>query len=341
MKKNVTIHDVANHADVSIATVSNVINGTGRVSEKTVQVVKKTIKELGYYPNISARTMKKKSSKLIGVIIPFLTEKGDLHDNPFYWNLVSGIEKISRQHDYHAVLTIITNHKTIDLSFVKERNIDGVIVIGALYNTPLVYEIEALGIPSVFVDSYLMDEGAYQVFSDDEQGGYKGAKYLLDRGHKQIALIGGNKNVNGVMRVRYEGAKKAYYDENLNTNDLIYIDTSVSMKCGYQSGRFIIDNPKVTAIFCFSDILAIGLLKFFEEKNIKIPQDYSLIGFDNIEASEYTVPALTTIAQNAVEKGKVATQLLIEQIEGRKTESRKIILPISLIERYSHSSILK
>lgn len=335
VKKNITIHDVAKHANVSIATVSNVINQTGRVSEKTVLLVKETIKKLGYYPNISARTMKKKSSNLIGIIIPFLAEEGNLHDNPFYWNLVSGIEKISRKNDFHIVLSIITNQNIVDLNFVKERDLDGVIIIGALQDTPLVNEIESLGIPSVFIDSYLKDEDAYQVYLDDRQGGYVGVKYLLDQGHQHIGIIGGDKNVNGVMQARYEGAKKACINKNISIDNLFYIDTPVSMKSGYEAGQMIIDHPKVTAVFCFSDIIAIGLLKFFKEHKINIPDDYALLGFDNIEASEYTMPALTTIDQNAVEKGKVAAELLIEQIIGKQPRLRKIVLPIDLVKRDS------
>lgn len=338
MKKNITIHDVAKHANVSIATVSNVINGTGRVSQNTLNIVNNSIDKLGYYPNISARTMKKKSSNLISVIVPFQNEKGNLHDNPFYWNLVSGIEKVSRKNKFQVVLTGVTGDNDLSLNFIKERNIDGVVIIGASHNATLVKETKLLAIPSVFVDSYLMDEEVYQVFLDDEQGGYKGIKFLLDQGHKHIALIGGNKEINGVMKERFEGAKKAFAQTDITIDESIYIDVPVSMEGGYDAGEIIINHPKITAIFCFSDVLAIGLMKYLSEKKKRIPDDYALIGFDNISASQYTTPPLTTISQNTVHKGEVTANLLIDQImNNNDIKQKKIILPISLIERESTS----
>jgi LacI family transcriptional regulator len=335
MHSSVTIRDVAIDANVSIATVSNVINGKGRVSKETISKVKESIDRLNYYPNISARTMKKKESKLIAVIVPFENEEGNIHDNPFYWSILSSIEKCSKEKGFYTILIGMTENQNHNLDFIKERNIDGVIVIGAAENDPTVKFVREYQTPNVFIDSYLLDEEVFQVFLDDKQGGYMGAKHLLNLRHEKIIVIGGSREKHGVMNERMEGVYTAFKQAELARNKVHYIDAPVSMRGGYDAGTALSEIYGATAVFCLSDIIALGLLKYLNEHNIRVPEDYSVIGFDNISSVAYSSPALTTISQDTVRKGRVAVELLMSQINDDKIEQKKYILPASVKIRES------
>ncbi|RBW69825.1 LacI family DNA-binding transcriptional regulator [Bacillus taeanensis] len=332
MKQRTSITNVAEKANVSIATVSNVINGKGRVSKKTVDRVNKVIKELGFSPSMAARNLKAISSHMIGVVVPTLGHKGRLHANPFYWDLVSGIEEGARDREFHVMLTsVVEGEETF--SFVKERHLDGLIVVGGYEGMKSVEHLLSLDVPCVFVDSYLSNPDLYQVFLDDKAGGYMAAEHLTKLGHKRIAVITedrGHRGSEGVNYNRYLGYKKALEEEGIPVEEELIFekDVTTSAGSGYKVGREVLAKlDDVTAVITFSDIMAMGLMKYLNEHHINIPHDISVVGFDGLFFTEYMSPSLTTIYQDTVRKGQEAMQLLLDQIDGKNSVvKRKIVL---------------
>lgn len=334
MNIRATIKDVAKTAGVSIATVSNVLNGTGRVSSDTIKMVQKAIDELQFVRSASARSLKDKQSQMIAVVVPFL-EKGRLQDNPFYWQLVTGIEEGARNHRLHVLLIGADEDESYD--FVHERHLDGVIVIGVYDQSPVLEKIIDLQVPCVFMDSYLSDPSLVQVYIDDEAGGYIGTRHLIGLGHQRIALLTGKLMENGVNYKRWLGYRRALDEAGIIYDDSLIMQESVSSQGGYQAAQKIGDiSHSITAVFAFSDVAAMGMIKGFHDIGISVPHDISVMGFDNIFYCDYMIPSLTTVGQDIIKKGQTAVSLLLEQIGGgsRKAD-RNVVLPVSLKVRQS------
>jgi len=332
MQQRATIKDVARQAGVSIATVSNVLNGTGRVSSDTVRKVQQVIEELKFSPSMSARNLKDKRSHLIAVVVPFL-EKGRLQDNPFYWQLVSGIEEGARNHHLQVILIGVDDKETF--SFVHERHLDGLIVIGVFENSEVLKKILDLNIPCVFMDSYLSDPSLYQVYLDDELGGYIGTKHLIALGHRRIAVLTGKLVEGGVTYKRWQGYRRALMEADIPYSEDLIIEEPTSPMGGYHAAQIVGDaQNRISAVFAFSDVAAMGLIKGLHEIGLSVPQDVSVMGYDDIFYCEYMIPSLTTVRQDIVLKGQTAIKLLL-QGEKLKIEDRKVVLPVNLRVRQS------
>lgn len=333
--QKVNIKDVAEKAGVSIATVSNVVNQKGRVSEKMAQHIQSIIKEMGYSPNISARGLKQQQSYLIGMIVPFQNEEGNLQDNPFYWNLVSGIELGARHEKFHVILSGINEDQENTLDFVNDRHIDGLVVVGANRHSSLIQKINELNKPCVYIDSYLDDKEKYEVHLNDEQGAFDGTEYLLKRGHRNIAVVSGSLTEGGVTEARLKGHKSALEKKGLTFAGNHHIEVPVSIEGGLQAAAGLQNMNDISAVFCFSDVTAFGLMKGLNDAGISIPDEVSVMGFDDLYFSKFLLPPLTTISQDIRLKGKTAAQLLIGQIHHRHDIKKKNVLPTAVIERES------
>jgi LacI family transcriptional regulator len=336
MKQEVSIVDVAKKAGVSIATVSNVVNGKGRVSISTIQKVQRVIEELGYTPNLPARNLKTRRTDLIGLVVPTM-EPGRLQDNPFYWDLLAGVEEGARDRKFHIILTGI-DESTETFAFVKERRLDGLIIVGMNEGSQAIGRAMELGLPVVFIDSYLQDSELYQVNLDDRMGSYRATSYLIAQGHRRIALLIGDIPMErianyGVLHERWLGYRDALEEAGIPYDPQLMIKLPTSLEGGYQASNRLVELPDVTAIFSFSDISAMGLLKGLKEKSKSVPGEYSVIGFDNLFVSEYTSPSLTTVSQNILEKGQAAVRMLLDQIDGQPIAERRRTLPVDLIVR--------
>lgn len=335
IKESISIKHVAERANVSIATVSNVINGKGRVSNNTRLKVKKVIEELNYSPSMSARNLKTKKSHLIGVIVP-TTRPGRLQDNPFYWDLVSGIEEGARDKEFHVILMGVADGDEKDLSIVKERQLDGLIVVGGYEGSLTVEQIRKLNVPCVFMDSYISDNELYQVCIDDKLGAYQATKHLLDLGHEKIAVLIGDIPLNmvpkyGVLNERLLGYKEALFEKGIPFDEKLIIQYPTSMEGGYRAAKELAKRKEITSVFSFSDVSAMGLLRGFDESGIKVPDDMSVVGFDDLFLAEFTSPPLTTVHQDIVAKGQTAIMHLMDQIENKRVINyRKVVLPIEL-----------
>lgn len=335
--KRTTIKDVAKAAGVSIAAISYALNGKeSKVSKKTLEKIKATAASLNYIPDFSARSLVNKKSYLIGVVIPETEEHNQMIlENPFYSEIVSGIESELRKYNYHFILTGIDKGKGC-FDIPMQRNLDGAIIMG-IYNETFYDELKQVNIPIILVDSYIHDTDYRRVGIDDEYGGKLATKHLIDNGHTNIALVTGELKEDGVMGKRFLGYKSALEEANICFNPDNLFEDSVSFDHGVLAGKKIANiNQEVTGVFATADIVAFGIISGLRESGKRVPEDVSVIGFDDIMMSRMYIPQLTTIRQDIKAKGIKAVQHLIQKIDGVVTNHLdNVILPIELIERNS------
>lgn len=334
----INMKHVAEQAQVSVATVSNVINETGRVSKNTILRVKSVIEDLGYTPSMAARHLKTNQSQLIGVVVPTIND-GKLQDNPFYWSLVAGIEEGVRDTKFQVMLVGVDENES-QFSFVMERKMDGLIIVGANEGSNLMKAFVDIQVPCVFMDSYLSSTKVNQIGIDDRIGAYQATKHLIDLGHTSIAVLTGEvpyEKINryGVLHERIQGYQMALAEHGIPFKEDLLLNDHTNLEGGRQAAKKV-TRLDVTAVFSFSDVAAMGLLKGLDEQGLHVPDDLSVIGFDDLFMSAYTKPPLTTVKQDIVAKGQTAVMQILEKIESKRdVPYRKVVLPTELVIRQS------
>ncbi len=345
MKKQVSIKDVAREAGVSAATVSYILNETPNVSfvPETREKVMAAVTKLNYVANQAAKTLGSSrvqgntQSKLIGVVIPQTEnnrkESHIMFGNLFYGTFLSAVELEIRRAGYHMLLSG-TNPGQSYIDIVKSRTLDGVIILGA-YPSGDVSDYKRFNIPAVLVDCYFdTDQLFYSVRTDDRQGGYLATKYLLDKGHRNIAIVTGELKERGVNSERYQGYLDALEDAGIFPMETNLFSGYVDYGYGVEVARKIAqDRHDITAVFATADIIAIGLMNGLREQGVRVPEDVSVIGFDDAEYAKMCFPGLTTIRQNIKEKGKLAAQYVIAAATNERQQEKEKIIPIELVER--------
>lgn len=331
---SLTIKDIAKMAGVSISSVSRVLNSkTNGISESTRQRVLEVIKQNNYRPNAIARSMITKNTKTIGLIIPDIR-------NPFFSDLARGIEDVASESKYSVLLcnTDSTLGKIIDyLWLLKEKNVDGMIF--ACSDPTLNQEVHTFvkqnNIPVVIVDRGLEDQMYSGVFINNEKSSYMATKHLLDLSHTRIGCIIGSRSIKN-SNERLEGYFKAHKELGVPVDKSLIKAGNYVMEGGYQAAKELLKNKDVTALFAFNDLMAFGVYQATEELGLKIPDDISVVGFDNLKYNLLLHPKLTTIEQPIYEIGEVATKLLLEQIEeGKNDQIKSVFLDTKLIVRES------
>lgn len=333
--RRTTIKDIASVVGVTPAVISYVLNGKEyKVSSDTVTKVRNAIKEMNYIPNLMARSLVNNKSMLIGVIIPQTEGSSQiLLKNPFYSEIIGGIEAKLRESGYHMLLSGVDKGSSY-LDTSVQRNLDGAIIMG-IYQEKFYEELKQARIPIVLIDSYISDNYFYRVGIDDELGGYLATKYLVEQGHRDIVLVTGSIKRDGVNEKRFLGYKRALNELNVFYNPDYVLEGPMSYQHGCMAGNIISERFKnITAVFAVADLIALGLIKSLALKGVKVPEDISVVGFDNISLLEYVFPPLTTIGQNINQKGETAAKVLIDIIESTPAKTAKnLILPIEIIQR--------
>lgn len=335
MKKRYTIKDVAELSQVSIATVSHILNGkTDRVSFETIEKVNRIIKDIGYVRSHSARAFKGKGSKLIGIIIPQLpTNEKLISDNPFYSEFISGVEHSLRNKGFGLVLNVYSGQEKFKETCLS-WNLDGVIAFGS-DEQEIVDLLLEIDLDILFVDSYKKDINAYYLNINDFQASYDLTEFLVKEGHKNFAFVTGNIPEKGVLRERFEGFKKALFDSDLKYDPRLVLQGDVTLQHGEKSARKILDiDSTVTCIISTADIIAHGLNLNFLKEGIKVPDDISIAGFDDTYLSKVMYPQLTTVNQNISLRGEIAGDLIVEVIN-KKQVQREIYTQYEIIKRGS------
>lgn len=331
--------DIAKRAGVSTATVSNVINGNHhKVSQATIEKVQKVIAEMGYRPSAAARSLASKESRIIGVVIPTVGEDQTFSINAYTNQAVSRLERYVRRQGYYLMVRSVMCCKEI-VPLFSAWNVDGVIFLGAFHEE--VEEIEKmLQVPTVYVDTYAPDIPIANVGINDHKGGYLMARYLLGKGHRKIALVSPDVNSPGVIRERYRGFCDALAAEGLPFPDSHIFTAETTAAGGAKAGTEIaLSGQGFTAVATMSDMTAIGVMSGLRMCGLRIPEDISVIGFDNLEAGKYVHPSLTTIAQDIETKCDTVGDLLFDMIRKKKKTAVNKVLDVELIERQSVKNV--
>ncbi len=330
-----TLKDVARLAGVSAATVSYALSGKRPISEETKRRIHDAIAELDYVPDLNARGLSMRDSKLIGVVVP-QTEPGDrlMFQNSFYAEILGSIEYFARQQGYHILISATDANESY-LTLAKKRNLDGIIVIG-MYPDDFYQQMKKTQIPIVLIDSYCNDHYYHNIRIDDAYGSYLATRYMLENGHERIAFFAGQLKENGVMKKRLLGYRQALEEFSLPFRKEYVFEGQIDYSSGIAlAGQFMRSGLDATGVVAAADILAIGAIKGFFEAGKRVPEDYSIIGFDDVEIAKYLTPGLTTVRQQISLKGQKAVELLLKHIEDPTLPKQEEVLPLQLVARGS------
>lgn len=327
-----TMNDVAKAADVSVATVSRVINKSGGVSKKLEQRVERAMKELRYHPSSLARSFKMQKTQQIGLIIPLL-------DHPFFSRLAQIMEQSLFQHDYRAIICNTEENEARELEYVElllRQRIDGVIINSAIANIDYLFDLKDQNVPCVLIDRNVEKFECSKVFSDNSLGGYEGMKYLLELGHRRIHVVAPFNFAQPVQH-RLRGIRQALAEYGVQeTPDMFITSSDPTFEMGVHAGVHLAQmEPRPTAIFGLTDVTAIGIMRGLTQMNMRIPEDISVMGYDGISLSAYVMPTLTTVAQPIEAMGKTAVDILLNQIQYPELEPARAVLPNELVIRES------
>ncbi len=333
-----TIKDIAQAVGVSCTTVSNVIHGrAGRVSADTIARINEAIDTLGYVPNMSARSLVSSSSRVIGMISHLAPHNNEsIVEDPFHSAFIGSIERTLSENGYYLMLRTVQTTSEL-VAFLHNWNVDGLFFTG-VFQDEFFQALSELNIPIVLIDSYVSHSNMCNVGLEDYKGGYTATRYLIDKGHRDIAFASPTIRQRGVVSERFLGYKDALAKADISFRpELVFeqeldLDTTISLGCR------LAERKDITAVFATADILAAGIMAGLHQSGRKVPEEFSVIGFDDINLCQLTSPKLTTIHQDAPFKGKLAVDFLMKLLEGSNMKEREIILPISLIERESVST---
>ncbi|MED2974585.1 LacI family DNA-binding transcriptional regulator [Fictibacillus sp. B-59209] len=310
MEGKANIQDVARRANVSIATVSRVINNQGGVRKVTEEKILKAIQELGYIRNAAARTMKSKDTKTIGVIVPDIS-------NPFFPLVMAGIEQKAREKGYFAILSSTNESPVVEEEILRnfiERGVDGVIITTANENGDHLKQLHEQGIPMVAVDRSIQSYDVDTVLVDNVKGSYQAVQHMILQGHEKIAIICGPQNTTP-GRERFIGYKKALKDYNLKLDERYIFQGDFGERSGYQAAHeFYSQNDRPTAIFSSNNLMTTGCVKAIGDLDWKLGEEISFFGFDDVDIATFLNPKLSVVSRPMNAVGEIAFQLLHERI---------------------------
>ncbi len=309
-----TLKEIAELAGVSVASVSNVINGNfNKVSRETRERIEKIIAENDYHPNAAARILSTQKSRIIILVLPHIGAYFTFNSNPYYGDLVAEIEKYLRERDYCLMVRCVDNCSEI-VPVISSWNADGAIFAGV--SSDEIKEIRSnLHCPAVFIDSYCEEEGVACVGINDYRGGYMSAIHLLNNGHTNIAFAAPKIGGEGVIHERFMGFCDACRERGVSISGEDIFEVDAILSNSIVAGQDIAFAPKkYTAVSVMSDVSACGIITGLARAGVRVPEDISVVGFDNLSMSKMMVPRLTTISQNIEWKARRAGDLLFEMI---------------------------
>lgn len=332
----ITIEDVAREAGVSVATVSRVINQNGAVSLKSEEKVNLAITKLNYRPNVWGQRLRRQESRMILIFVPYIS-------NPFYASIVSGVEDTVRKQGYGTMLCITNGDKTREQEFIKllyDGQADGAVILCVDKHDKNIERL-AKEVPVVQCCEYCMNEDISHVSVDNFAAANQVVQYLGSLGHERIGFVGSvNQFISSEDRQRgYEEGLK-YLGLSARDQYLTYADEDYSFNSGVQAGLKLLSlKERPTAIFCISDVLALGAVRAARNLGLEVTRDVSVVGFDDVEYATMLSPMLTTVSQPRYSLGKTSAQMLIQQIESGE-QSSSVYLEHKLILRESTAGIL-
>ncbi len=324
MSGRVTMREIADRAQVSLGTVSHVVNGTATVRPKLKARVMEAIRSLGFQPSALAQGLRQNRIRMLGMIVPDIT-------NPFFPAVVRGAEDVAFRDSYRLVLCNTDNDPAKEALYVRELRsyrAAGLLIIPAAGSDVVseLGEIPQESQPVVCVDRCPEGWKGDGVVTDGETGAYDAPRYLIEFHHRELAVITGPSEVpNSIQRLR--GFQRAVDEAGIKIRAEFIQAAAFDTSSGYQAGKRLLSmTPHPTAIFACNDMMALGVLHALQELGLRCPEDVSLVGFDNLEFCEYTRPALTSVYQPGYEMGAAAARLLLNRIAGSQDPPQRIAL---------------
>ena len=326
-----TIRDVARAAKLSPAAVSRYLNGDIVLPKASASRIDRAVRELNYQPNRLARNLSLGQSKMIGLIIPDIS-------NPFFATLACAVEDIAFKAGYGVLLCNTQNDRDREFSYLRllsSRQLDGILFLTSQAENPALAEILQRNRNVVLIDEDVPGVSAPRIFSENRAGAYLATRHLLENGHKRIAFIGGPRNLLST-RERFTGFENALKEHGLRPITQLVRFGPYTSDFGRETAlRFFEARKRPTAIFASSDYVALGVLNAAHGAELEIPGSLSLIGFDDMPLAELLQPPLTTVRQSAQDLGMEGAKVLLNLIAGEPVKRVETRLPVKLITRGS------
>ncbi|MGI8383025.1 catabolite control protein A [Robertmurraya sp. P23] len=321
---NVTIYDVAREANVSMATVSRVVNGNPNVKPATRKKVLEVIERLGYRPNAVARGLASKKTTTVGVIIPDIS-------NPFFAELARGIEDIATMYKYNIILSNSDQNKDKELHLLNTmlgKQVDGIVFMGGNISEEHVAEFKRSPAPIVLAGSLEDSEQVPSVNIDYEQATFDAVNTFIEKGHKRIAMVIGPFHEPINKEKKLVGYKKALEAAGITVDEALIVEGDYTYDSGIEAFDKLIELPeKPTAIYVGSDEMAVGVVHGAQDKGYSVPDDFEVISSDNTRISLMVRPQLTTVIQPLYDIGAVAMRLLTKFMNKEKVSEHTVVLP--------------
>lgn len=311
----VTIKDIAKQAGVSHSTVSRALHGSSLIAEETIERIRQIAVEMGYFPSAVARSLKTNRSHALGVVVSTI-------DDPFFSEILQGIEGVAQERGYSLLMAASQRDPEREQAIVqdmRERHVDGLIICSTSFNTEQRSKLLEYGIPIVMVNNQAAEEYRYSIYHDDVDGSRQVVRYLIELGHRHISYLGNS--ISGRTTLdRLTGFRQEMDIAGLTVHaDYIHDVPGSRPEDGITAlEHFLTLTQRPTAIFCFNDMLAIGVLSGLHNAGILVPEEISVVGFDNIVFSNYTNPPLTTFDQPKRYIGAEAARLILGLLDSAK-----------------------
>src|SRR5699024_1511765 len=331
--KRPTIYDVAKAAGVSISTVSKVMNDTGSISKQTKTKVKETIQALDYHP--IATSAVKKRIKTIGLLLPSIAD-------PFSAEIARKIEDYGRKKGFSLIISSTDNNLKKEREYIdilKKKYVDGIIIATGLKNSEAQKELFNQQMPIVLLSREIPSLAMNTVLVNDFLGAYEATSYLIKLGHRKIAMITEDIYFSNIQS-RLDGYKRALYDAGITYEEKWISTGNESFNDAANAASYLLENEKsLTAIFASTEPLAIGAMQGVRRHNLQIPEDISIVGFDNSILAQMSYPPLTTVAQPIDEMAQKVIELLVNSLEKENDVTQRVVLAPKLTVRSSAKEI--
>lgn len=328
---NITIYDVAREANVSMATVSRVVNGNPNVKPVTRKKVLATIERLGYRPNAVARGLASKKTTTVGAIIPDIS-------SIFFAELARGIEDIATMYKYNMILSNSDQNKDKELQLINTmlgKQVDGILFMGGDITEEHVNQFQSSSVPVVLAGTFDETETIPSVNIDYEAASYEATKFLLDQSNQHPAFLSGRDGTL-INQLKHDGYVRALKESGVTVNEEYVVEGDFTYDSGIEAAdHFLSLDNKPTAIFVASDEMALGVIHGVQDKGLNVPEDVEVFGFNNTRIATMVRPTLSTIVQPMYDIGAVAMRLLTKYMNKEEVSEKKVVLPHRIIQRDS------
>jgi LacI family transcriptional regulator len=327
---SVTIKDIAKLANVSHTTVSRALNNSPYINEETKVKIIALAKELNYVPNYSAKSLVLLKSYVIGVFFSSISEGTS---DTFFHEIIRGVNNVIDK-EYNLVVRGIDDYQYSHL--IDNRNFDGIIVVSQSKNDDeFIQTILEKNIPTVVINRYIENEGLVNIMSDDTKGVYDAVTYFIENDHRKIALLQGNKEFESTV-YRKRGYIRALEDNNIPINEEYILSGRYDLKSGYENMKKLLKLENVpTAVFCANDDIGVGAMKAIFEAGLKVPEDISIIGFDDSNFCNYVTPPLTSVRKDSLAMSEYGGRNLLNLIKNKEVDKEKVYIQSQLVVRKS------